>query len=246
MKINLLPTLFAVVGVPLTFGLGIWQVQRHIQKMEAHRIVAERIDLPVLSNADLPKNLESDHWKLIELTGKFEDKTALIGGKMIQNQPGYNLIQLFTTDDGYQIMVERGWLPREDDKGDINDKFKEAMIGNEKAIVKGQLRPIRFHFEMEPIKAEDFPTLVWRPASQGEIHRRWLPENPPLYVVAGPVLREHQSKDLTRMPYSGFVPTPAEYNSLFYAIQWFLISAILFGIWVFMGRRKPESDTPAA
>ena len=53
MKVNLLPTLFAAVGVPLTFGLGIWQVQRHLQKMDAHQVVAERIEMPRLSNADL-------------------------------------------------------------------------------------------------------------------------------------------------------------------------------------------------
>ena len=83
---------------------------------------------------------------------------------------------------------------------------------------------------MEPAPAPDFPTEVWRPGSQGEIHRRWLPDAPAIYITEGPVLREHQSKDLTQMPYRGFVPTPAEYNSFYYAIQWFLISVVLLGI----------------
>ena len=199
--------------------------------MEAHEIVTSRLQEPELSNQDLVQATEADHWKQIRLTGTFLDKTALIGGKMEQNQPGYNLLQLFKTDTGKEIIVERGWIPRED----LNENFEKAMTGLEGVPLVGQLRPIRFQFEMEPIEAPDFPTLVWRPASQGEIHRRWLPNNPSLYIVAGPILREHQSKDLTRMPYSGFVPTPAEYNSLFYAIQWFLISGILLLIWFAMG-----------
>lgn len=238
MKFKILPTVVALVGVPLTFGLGVWQVNRHQQKMDAHVIVTARLAEPELSNTDLDSATEVDHWKTIKLTGTFQDKTALIGGKMEQNQPGYNLLQLFKTDTGKEIIVERGWMPREN----INEHFKASMTGLEGVPLEGQLRPIRFQFEMEPIKAPDFPTLVWRPASQGEIHRRWLPDSPSLYVVAGPVLREHQSKDLTRMPYSGFVPTPAEYNSMFYAIQWFLISAILMGIWLAMGIVKTEES----
>jgi cytochrome oxidase assembly protein ShyY1 len=186
--------------------------------------------------------LALNHWKLIELTGHYTEKTALIGGKMEQKQPGYNLLQLFQTDLGTQVIVERGWLPRED----INTHFDSAMEGIEAVTLIGQLRPIRFKFEMDPVSAPDFPAPVWRPASQGEIHRRWLPDNPQVIVTAGPVLREHQSKDLTSMPYSGFVPTPAEYNSFFYAIQWFLISAILLGIGISLGVDRSNEETPSA
>ncbi|MCH2119345.1 MAG: SURF1 family protein, partial [Pirellulales bacterium] len=210
MKIKLLPTLFALVGVPVTFGLGIWQVQRHLEKMAAHEIVSTRMEEPLLTGEALLTPKDSDHWKMIELEGRFESKTALIGGKMEQNQPGYNLLQLFTTKQGASIIVERGWMPREH----LDANYERAMTGIDAVTLQGQLRPIRFLYEMEPVAAPDFPTSVWRPASQGEIHRRWLPDTPAIYVIAGPALREHQSKDLTQMPYAGFVPTPAEYNSL--------------------------------
>ena len=175
------------------------------------------------------------------MTGSYDPtKTALIGGKMEQRQPGYNLLQLFKTDLGTPIIIERGWMPRED----INKNYEMAMENIDTVKVVGQLRPIRFFYEMEPAPAPDFPTEVWRPSSQGEIHRRWLPGAETLYITEGPVLREHQSKDLTQMPYRGFVPTPAEYNSFFYAIQWFLISAILLGIGISLGIRRQDENAP--
>ena len=239
MKLRILPTVVALIGVPLTFSLGVWQVQRHQQKMSAHEIVSERIQATPVDHTALATPDESDHWKLIRITGSYVDQTALIGGQMVQNQPGYNLLQLFQTDSGHSVIVERGWMPRED----IGDHYNTAMSNNNNVTIEGQLRPIRFHFEMQPIQADDFPTYVWRPGSQGEIHRRWLPDEAQHYMVLGPVLREHQSKNLETMPYSGFVPTPAEYNSFFYAIQWFLISVILFAIWFAMGivRNKEEN-----
>ncbi len=239
MKKGILPLFFAGFGVPLTFGLGVWQVQRHMVKMDAHELVHERISAPKLSNEALIEPKEEDHWKLIDITGSYTQKTALIGGKMEQRQPGYQMLHLFETDSGTPIIVERGWMPRED----INKNHEMAMENIESITVTGQLRPIRFFHEMEPAPAPDFPAEVWRPGSQGEIHRRWLPDAPTIYITEGPVLREHQSKDLTQMPYRGFVPTPAEYNSFYYAIQWFVISMVLLGIGIKLGL-SPEPTTP--
>ena len=117
-------------------------------------------------------------------------------------------------------------MPREN----IGEHFNTAMENIQNITIEGQLRPIRFRFDMEPIEADDFlPTYGGRVPK--EIHKRWLPDVAEQYMILGPVLREHQSKNLETMPYSGFVPTPAEYNSFFYVVQWFLISVILFAIW---------------
>jgi len=237
-RFKVVPTAAALIFTPLTFGLGVWQVDRHFQKMGAHHHVAEQVILSPLKNVDFKSIEDSDHWKRVELQGSFQSETALIGGKTEQSQPGYNLMQVFKTTDGTPIMVERGWLPREG----INEWYAIAQENATDVPLIGQLRPIRHTYEMEPVEAKDFPASVWRPASQGELHRRWLPDEPFHYVVAGPMLRPHQSRNLETYPYSGWVPTPEDYSSFLYAIHWFVISIILLAICIGLGFRESKNE----
>ena len=107
------PTLIALPAVALTFGLGVWQVQRLAWK---EALIAERtarIKLPVL--AILPTDFEPDRhrFRRARFAGVFlHDREMYRPARSRRDgEIGVQVVTPFRLEGGGTILVNRGWVP---------------------------------------------------------------------------------------------------------------------------------------
>ncbi|WP_208347980.1 SURF1 family protein [Pseudaestuariivita rosea] len=109
----ILPLLFGISGTAVLLWLGFWQLQRLEWKQE---ILAE-IDARIGGTAVvLPQNPdpETDRFLPVTVTGRTtaDELHVLVSTK--SQGAGYRIISAFETDDGRQIMVDRGFVVDEE------------------------------------------------------------------------------------------------------------------------------------
>ena len=109
------PTIIMVILIPLFVYLGLWQLDRAAQKRQLNASLESRRKLPALSlNGSLPKD---DAWEFRKVVarGRFlADRTVLIENRKYQGMTGFHVITPLKLDDnGKIVLVNRGWIPRE-------------------------------------------------------------------------------------------------------------------------------------
>lgn len=56
----------------------------------------------------------------VELEGTFDNRrTLLLDNRMLDGVAGYHVLTLFTSTDGHQVLVNRGWIPRGRDRSEL-------------------------------------------------------------------------------------------------------------------------------
>ncbi|GDX80498.1 hypothetical protein LBMAG42_23090 [Deltaproteobacteria bacterium] len=209
---------FAAVGMVLAVCLGIWQLRRDGERNEGRAIAMAVADLPALGDAD-PVD-ESSAWRMVAWTGRFDGTPELIGGRMEGDALGYGVAQRFLRADGFNVLVDRGWVPA--------DAAADAVVGlvsvAETRLV-GQLRPARGSAVAAPVAGHGsriWPAKAWPSilkTMEGGIYGE-------LYVVAGLTSEAFVEKEST--PKGSVVGVPVrDDTSLHYASQWFGISLVL-------------------
>ena len=99
--------IFAIIFAPLTFSLGVWQVNRANEKIE----IIENYDKLLFSD---PLVLDNDHknWQPIKTSGKFEDLVVYEDNAILDGKAGYKIYHLFKNLDSSYIFVHRGFRER--------------------------------------------------------------------------------------------------------------------------------------
>ena len=84
--------IFAIIFAPLTFSLGVWQVNRANEKIE----ILENYDKLLLS---APLALDNDHknWQPVKTSGTFEDFIIYEDNAILDGKAGYKIYHLFNT-----------------------------------------------------------------------------------------------------------------------------------------------------
>lgn len=102
--------------MPITFLLGLWQVDRANQKIE----IINNYD-SIINNPAVEFKVENDfiNWQPVYLAGEFTDiilfeDNALLGGKA-----GFKIYHLFKTTDNSYIFIHRGFIERKIIKNDL-------------------------------------------------------------------------------------------------------------------------------
>ena len=98
--------LFVGVFVPLTIGLGLWQLDRGAQKRDM-----EMAYLTKLTELAVPANdvSLSEPFQRIRLIGRFSDKIFLVDNQVNDGQIGYWVVQRFDAVEG-RYLINRGFL----------------------------------------------------------------------------------------------------------------------------------------
>lgn len=106
------PILMGIVGCAILLGLGVWQLQRMEWKAALLAGIDARIaDAPVaLPASPLPE----DKYLPVAVTGSFTGRFIEVLSGQKGTSPGVRIIEAFRTDDGRQVMVDRGFLAETD------------------------------------------------------------------------------------------------------------------------------------
>lgn len=224
---NLVALLLALAAAAVCIRLGLWQLDRHRQRVARNAIAAARLDAEPVSVAQLPPGADSARYRRVRVTGRWDHEHGLVlMNRARQGSPGVNLLTPLRPLDGSPaVLVNRGWVYSPDAATVDEPRWREPQGDSATATVEGYV--------------VDIPTAARDPRSSAT-PRRWsaldLPrlraaipyEISPWYVVAlgdetrGDVERSTGTVAPVRLdrPELGAGPHRS------YAVQWFSFAAI--------------------
>ena len=212
----------SIVGVSGLTTLGAWQLHRRAWKLNLIEQVDQRIHAvpaaPPGPSQWSAVTAKQDAYRKITLHGVFlNDKETLIESSTVLG-PGYWLITPLQTDEGFIILVNRGFVPPENKTPATRPQSQ--IIGE--TIVTGLLRITEPKGRL--LRANDPAANHWYSCDVAAIAAaRNLPDTAPYYI------------DADNMPNPGGIPTGGltvvafPNNHLIYAITWFSLALLLAG-----------------
>jgi surfeit locus 1 family protein len=231
---RLMPSLAALLLLPLLLALGFWQLERAAQKralVEAH---ASRGGDRTLNS--LPRELEATVWRYrrVALAGQFDGGHVLfLDNRTYRGMAGYHLLTPLRLDDGRGVLVNRGWAPR----GLTREHLPPIPPRAGRLTVQGQLdTPPWSGLQLGPEGPESrgWPRVV-----------QWLDlaalERELGYPLLPLLLLEQNGGDagLVR-DWRPVVIGPARHTG--YAVQWFGLALTLVVLYVVVNTRRIRRD----
>jgi surfeit locus 1 family protein len=133
----------AALGMTLlTARLGVWQLDRAAEKQALERTQAERAALPALAGDDLPRRAEAVpavEQRLALLQGRWRgEATVALENRPMAGRTGFYIVTPLQLADGSAVLVQRGWLPR-----DLQDRTRLAPFETPagEVQVQGRIAP---------------------------------------------------------------------------------------------------------
>lgn len=241
----LFPTLAAIAGLAVLLKLGFWQLDRLDQK----NALISRVEAGVSSNpvpapepADWGGLTIEDDYKRITVSGAFLDGvvfyyTALTSSVGPYDGPGYLVYSPFLTNDGWTLMINRGFIPQ-----DLPEDVRQAAITSPagEQQITGLLR------------LSEKPT--WTTPAADPKSRIWFARDTAgmasMLGVSGEILAPFSvdaglvENPVSVLPQAGETIVRFKNDHLGYALTWFGLAATLVGVYLafvaHMLRRRPE------
>lgn len=227
-----LVTLAAAVTVALTASLGLWQLSRAAQKQALEARIEQRSALPALGVADLlakPLDFDALVHRPVVLRGRWLDQASVfLDNRPMAGRSGFILVTpLLPTGARQAVLVQRGWVPR-----DFQDRSKvpEVPTPDGEVELQGRLAPppsrlfelgaaqagrIRQNLDLDAVaQASGLPLL-------------------PLSVLQSGASPEGLLREWPRFE-------SAVHKHHGYAAQWFAMSAVAAGLYVWFQLISPR------
>jgi cytochrome oxidase assembly protein ShyY1 len=126
-----------------TFKAYQWQSRRKLEKIEEMKLRYKRLssepynigDSGPLPWVNVDEHVFKQEWEFmpVEICGNLEKNRVAYIQRTKDNEPGYHLINVLRTNDGQEILIDRGWVPI--DWKEISSHFETK--NNEQVCVKG-------------------------------------------------------------------------------------------------------------
>ena len=101
--------IFAIIFVPITISLGLWQIERANEK----KVIISNYDKLLMSTPiALQKEQPLDNWQPIETVGAYQDLVIYEDNAINSGKAGFKVYHLFQNGDGTFIFVHRGFIER--------------------------------------------------------------------------------------------------------------------------------------
>ena len=220
--------IFAIIFVPITISLGIWQIERANEKK---LIIANYDKLLVSAPVALQKNQMLNNWQPIETTGTYEDTIVYEDNAINNGKAGFKVYHLFRNDDGTFIFIHRGFIER----NLIKNNLPEVEIPTEKKSIYGTTLFKQNNTFVKNIEESDSRIIQ-------EFNTSLLIERYPMLKdkYLHPFLFNLDIRDVNKyQPIEKPVNMTAS-KHIGYAIQWFGLCAALIILTIYAFRRKGE------
>ena len=220
--------IFAIIFVPITISLGIWQIERANEKK---LIIANYDKLLVSAPIALQKNQMLNNWQPIETTGTYEDTIVYEDNAINNGKAGFKVYHLFRNDDGTFIFIHRGFIER----NLIKNNLPEVEIPTEKKSIYGTTLFKQNNTFVKNIEESDSRIIQ-------EFNTSLLIERYPMLKdkYLHPFLFNLDIRDVDKyQPIEKPVNMTAS-KHIGYAIQWFGLCAALIILTIYAYRRKGE------
>ncbi len=225
-------TLLVLVGTAVLVLLGFWQLGRYSQNHAFNLHLAAMQAAPTLdlTSAPVPADLTQLEYQSVQLAGVYDFAHEVAIRNQVWTQTwgddmGYALLTPLRLADGRGVLVERGWVPLQDNTRNSWQPFEEAGTVTVTGVIRLPAAPEMGGGVPDPTLAPgqsglDFWNLIDIPRLQKQIPYPLLP----VYI--------QQTSDAARSgypyPYPS-LPDPADdTTNLGYAFVWFLFAGLLF------------------
>lgn len=226
-----------VIGAVATCtALGLWQLDRLEQRRETNARILQRGAEPV---APLPDLIEPDApdpetlaFRRVRVRGVYDvEGQVVLVGRSLEGQPGNHLLTPLVTEEGWAVLVERGWVPY-----DVPPVEATAPPQGEVEVVgtvlasEGPAEPVDGGTRIQEVDLAAIGASVPYPLEP--VYVRLSGQRPPPEGLPIPVSP----------------PATDEGPHLSYAVQWFLFGATAFVVYGALVRkelrrpRRPGAD----
>jgi surfeit locus 1 family protein len=215
--------------VAALLGLGVWQLQRRIEK---HALIA-RVEARVTAPASAPPDRSrwpaisgpSDEYRHVRLSGHFLNDKETLTQAVTDAGAGFWVLTPLVTPEGYTVLINRGFVP--DDKRAAATRLQGQLDGD--VTVTGLLRMT------EPrggfLRSNDPAANRWYSRDVAAIAAaRGLGETAPYFVDAD------ATPNPGGLPIGGLTVIRFPDNHLVYALTWFALGLGLAGAAIYNRR----------
>ncbi len=249
----------AVLTSLLTARLGFWQLDRAAQKNALQSAMQQQRDLPALTQAALAVDAKEARLQLhraVVLAGTWSARhTVYLENRQMNARVGFYAVTPLLLDDGSAVLVQRGWLPR-----DLLDRSRisagpapSGVVQVQGRIAPGAARlyefdaaasgPIRQNLDIEAFARETALRLRPLLVVQEDPPAAPVPQSPATAPLASAAAGASSNDGLLRQ-----WPAPAAgvHKHYGYAFQWFSLSALCVGLYVWFQILRPRRRAAVA
>ncbi|MGI9248226.1 MAG: SURF1 family protein [Woeseiaceae bacterium] len=221
-----LPLVVGTVLVAQFAGLGVWQINRGLEKRADQAAFSDETGFSAWQDG-----MEIRPYQRLKATGHFDNEHQfLLENIIVNSRYGYYVLTPFVGDDGEPVLlVNRGWIERSRDNFDVS----ALDVPTERITVRGRAGSLpRAGYKMgDAIN----PTSAW-PKAAVYPSREEVASSLGRSVQAFVLLMDHEEE-------YGFLRhwVPSEFGPgkhFGYAFQWFAMGAVLSGLLVWNYRKK--------
>ena len=232
--------LATLVGVAVTSSLGRWQLSRAAQKEALQQAVDEQSHRPAQPLDEMHRPVQATPDLLhrpVTLSGRWlADRTVFLDNRQMSGRPGFYVVTpLLLSGRNDAVLVQRGWAPRNvQDRARLPDVTTPAQA----VRIEGRIAP-------PPAKLYEFSGTASGPIRQNLDLASFEQEiGTPLWPVS-----VVQTAAASGEPPDGLLrewPAPAVdvHKHYGYAFQWFAMSALMAGLYVWFQLLRPRFRRP--
>lgn len=225
--------------VALTARLGFWQLDRAAQKTGLQSLQDQRRQSEAVTPLTLARTADdaATQWhRPVELLGQWVPAaTVFLENRQMEGRPGFYVVTAFRLEDGTAVAVQRGWVPRDprDRTRAVSPSLPQGLVRLSGRIAppparlydlgEGAAGPIRHNLDLSSWASET--GLALRPLSVMQLE----PDGPD-----DPLQRNWP------------VPVADVHKHYGYAVQWFALSALLVGLYVWFQILRPRRNLRSA
>ena len=229
--IVLLAALLAAAG---TARLGVWQLDRAAQKNRLQQAIESQRLAPPLAASALARDAagaSTQFHRAVTLQGRWQaELTVYLENRQMNGRPGFYALTPLRLDDGTAVLVQRGWLPR-----DQADRTRIVVPPPPAGRVE-----VQGHIAPPPSRLYDFAGAASGPIRQNLELAAFAREAGlpllPLTVVQDDGAAAPQDGLLRQWPQ----PAADVEKHYGYAFQWFALSTFVIGLYVWFQLIRPR------
>jgi surfeit locus 1 family protein len=109
---SLLQTFVALLLIAGCLFASQWQFSRGSNQSATNQIISKNLDLPALNTSDVQNlNPVANQWRTLNIVGSFSTShQELVRNRYYEGKFGFEVLTLFTSIDGVNFWVDRGWV----------------------------------------------------------------------------------------------------------------------------------------
>ena len=221
---NKLLASFSIFFVIVFVFLGVWQIERAAHKEGLLQAFNSEQESPPIRLTS-----QSPDWSRVFVDGIFDSsRQILIDNQIHKGKVGYKIFTPFRFDDNKIVLVDRGWIAQGQSRSDLPQL---NILEKKSRIIATVTSP-----EQGVLAGSELLTNEWPRVSQTkavEVIASAFKE-PILDIVL--VLDPGSSQITEFIQIKPFAITPVKHYG--YAMQWFTMSIVLFGMFLYALKRE--------